>query len=485
MGPAIEYTGVMRSFLFTDLYELTMAQGYFFGTRSEHVVFNMFFRRQPFDGGFAVFAGLEDLLDTLEELRFSEDDCAYLESLGLFRAEFLEYLRDFRFQGTVDAVKEGTVVFPHEPLVQVSGKLVECQIIESLLLNTVNYQTLIATKTARIVHAAQGGAVLEFGMRRAQGPDGAMTAARAAYIGGASATSNTLAGKRYGIPVKGTMAHSWIMAFQDEYQAFRAYADLYPDASVFLIDTYETLGSGIDSAIKVGLEMKEQGQKMGVRLDSGDLDYLSHQVRRRLDAAGLEDARITVSNELNEQIIAQLVATGAPIDAWGVGTKLVTGEGDPSLTGVYKLVAVGPDAENLTPVIKVSNTPEKTTNPGAKKLYRLEDHDGHPLGDLIALASDELPEEGQMTLFHPGNEHQYYRLTADVVKRPLLQCVMKDGIRLHEREDLTSLQARCKHELELLDATYKRVINPHVYKVSLSPALKTLKFGMIDRHRGS
>ena len=307
--------------LLTDFYELSMMQGYLLQKENPGVVFDMFFRRQPFGGGFAVFAGLEDLLKYVSALAFSQEDLAYLESLGAFRPEFLDYLAGFRFTGDIWAMDEGTLAFPGEPLVRVHGSLMETQLIESALLAIINFQTLIATKSARVRQAANGGTVIEFGLRRAQGVDGALSASRAAFIGGAHATSNTLAGKNFGIPVRGTMAHSWVMAFGSEREAFEKYAEIYPDGALLLIDTYDTLGSGIDNAIAIGKRLTAEGHRnFGVRLDSGDLEYLSKKVRQRLDDAGLKEARIVASNELDENIIHQLITQGAPIDIWGVGT---------------------------------------------------------------------------------------------------------------------------------------------------------------------
>lgn len=325
--------------LFTDLYELTMAQGYHRNAMNRRVVFDMFFRRNPFSGGFSLCAGLEPLLEALETFTFSGEDLAYLESQRVFGPSFLEYLETFRFSGDVCSVPEGTVVFPNAPIVRVDANLIEAQLIEGLLLNIVNFQTLIATKTARIFLASNRGKILEFGLRRAQGPDGALSATRAAFIGGAAATSNTIAGKRLGVPVSGTMAHSWVMAFDSEREAFEKYAELYPDQAILLVDTYDTLRSGIQNAVTVGKKLAARGKTIGVRLDSGDIQYLSHAIRRHLDENGLADATIAVSNELNEEIIHQLVTDGCPVDFWGVGTQLVTGGSDSALTGVYKLAA--------------------------------------------------------------------------------------------------------------------------------------------------
>ncbi|MDC7127352.1 MAG: nicotinate phosphoribosyltransferase, partial [Spirochaetales bacterium] len=360
------------SALLTDLYELTMMQGYFFKKNNPDVVFEMFFRRNPFKGGYTVFAGLEPLLTRLSNLHFDNDDIEYLKGTGIFKDSFLNYLKDFKFTGDIFSVDEGTIVFPGEPLITVKANLMEAQLIESFLLNTVNFQTLIATKSSRVYSASSEGMIMEFGLRRAQGIDGALSAARASYIGGASATSNTLAGKLYDIPVSGTMAHSWVMSFDSELESFRKYAEIYPSNAIFLIDTYDSLGSGIENAIIVGKELKAKGYNFGVRIDSGDLQYLSEEIRKRLDAEGLPDAFIAVSNDLNEHIIRQLVRDGAPINSWGVGTQLVTGGDDSSLTGVYKIVAKQ-QGDKLVPTIKLSNNPEKTTNPGFKQVYRFYD----------------------------------------------------------------------------------------------------------------
>ncbi|MFP4114608.1 MAG: nicotinate phosphoribosyltransferase [Spirochaetota bacterium] len=468
-----------HSALFTDLYELTMIQGYFLCHENHDVVFDMFFRRQPFSGGFSVFAGLDDLLDQLEAFAFSDDDIEYLRSLGQFKDEFLTFLRDFRFRGNVYAMPEGSIAFPGEPLIRVHASLIEAQLIEGMLLNTINFQTLIATKAARVYTASDKGLVLEFGLRRAQGPDGAMRASRAAYIGGAAATSNTLAGKWYGIPVKGTMAHSWVMAFASEHESFERYADIYPDATILLIDTYDTLGSGIEHAIEVGKKMKSRGHKIGVRLDSGDLEYLSKQVRRRLDAAGLEDATITASNELSEEIIHQLITSGSPIDSWGVGTSMVTGGDDSSLAGVYKLAAKGDGA--LKPVIKISNQLAKTTNPGVKQVYRFREDGGCPLADLIALDDEEVAEGRRYTFHHPDLSARKFEMAHYGTIEPMLRAQMEDGRRLHERRPLKELQDHCKASLGELDETYKRIINPHIYKVSLSDDLARLKRDLVNQ----
>lgn len=469
----------MSHTLLTDFYELSMMQGYFLHGRNPRVVFDMFFRRQPFGGGFSVFAGLADALSHITTLDFTQEDLAYLDSLGMFRKEFLDHLAGFRFHGDIWAMDEGSLVFPGEPLVRVQAPLVEAQLIESALLAIVNFQTLIATKGARVRLAANGGSVIEFGLRRAQGIDGALSAARAAFIGGADATSNTLAGKRFGIPVRGTMAHSWIMAFASEREAFEKYAETYPDNCLLLIDTYDTLGSGIDNAIATGLRLsKSQRKNFGVRLDSGDLEYLSKKVRQRLNAAGLREAKIVASNELDENIIHHLVTQEAPIDVWGVGTSLVTGGSDPALTGVYKIVAHEKDGA-WAPTIKVSNNPEKVTNPGVKQVWRFEGREGSPLADLVAL-DEEPPSPGRPhTFHHPMGDYRSFTLEDYGSMRPLLGLKVKDGRVAREPPALPAIQQRARRELDLLDDTYKRLINPHVYKVSLSDSLNELKSRLI------
>jgi len=468
------------SALFTDLYELTMAQGYFKYEMNNHGVFDMFFRRQPFGGGFSVFAGLEDLLEFLMNFRFTPEDLEYLEGLGYFEQPFLDYLASFHFTGDVYAVPEGTLVFPMEPLVRIHGTLIETQIIESMLLNILNFETLIATKSARIYLASNKGTILEFGLRRAQGPDGAMSASRAAYIGGASATSNTLAGRVYGIPVAGTMAHSWILAFDSEEEAFHRYAELYPNNTILLIDTFNTLRSGIANAIKIGLKLKALGKSFGVRLDSGDIQYLSNEVRAALDRAGLTDAKIAVSNELEEEIIYHLVSSKCPIDIWGVGTHLVTGGGDPAFTGVYKLCAREKDGTYI-PTMKVSDNPEKSTNPGIKQVYRFHDAAGHPLADLITFADSPVPSEGPITFHHPYMDYRRFTLCPEGPVVPLLEKKMENGILMNPHPSLKENQQRALQSLDTIDPTFTRILNPHVYKVSISEEVKQLKDSIITR----
>jgi nicotinate phosphoribosyltransferase len=479
-----------QSALLTDFYELTMAQGYFKLGRDEPAVFDMFFRKQPFSGGFSIFAGLGTLVETLEGLRFGADDLDYLRSLGTFDADFLDFLSAFRFSGELWAFPEGSVVFPQEPLVRVKASIVEAQIIESLLLNTLNFQSLIATKAARVRLASGSGKVMEFGLRRAQGPDGALSASRAAFVGGAAGTSNTLAGKVFGIPVLGTMAHSWIMSFPEEREAFEAYASLYPERTVFLIDTYDTLDSGIKNAIEVGRRLAIAGKKFGVRLDSGDIQYLSVQVRRALDEAGLRDATISVSNELDEQIIHQLKSSGAPIDSWGVGTNMVTGGSEASFTGVYKLAArcrvTGEDAEGgpLVPVMKISDNPDKSTNPGIKQVYRVYDAEGNAALDAIALEGETVERGKEYVFSHPSGDIRHLRMRIEGDARAMLRPYMREGRPAADPEPLAEIQARAIRELDGLDDSYKRLLNPHIYKVSITEGLRDLKLSLIEKYEG-
>jgi nicotinate phosphoribosyltransferase len=486
---------VTNSALFTDLYSLTMAHGYWKCGMDHRSIFEMFYRKQPFGGGYAVFAGLETLLNNLKDFSFSVDDLFYLESLNIFDKRFLEYLKDFKFRGTLWSMDEGTIVFPHEPLIRVDGGLIECQIIEGLLLNTVNFQSLIATKASRVWLAAGEGSVMEFGLRRAQGPDGAMAAARAAFIGGAFGTSNVLAAKEYGIPALGTMAHSWIMSFPSEEEAFQTYADLYPENPVFLIDTYDTLKSGIKNAIIVGKRLAEKGINFGVRLDSGDIHYLSVKVRQALDNAGLPNAKIAVSNDLDESIIETLYGAGAPIDNWGVGTQLVTGGKDSSFPGVYKLAARLDESGTFKPSMKFSDNPEKTTNPGAKQVWRIKDAGSMALVDVLTLDDpakdfdagnpENLYKIGETHLFwHPSADYRHFRLTIDGYAEALLKPKMKNGEILEKLPSLQDIQKKVRSGLKEFDGSYKRFLNPHIYKVSMTEALRDLKLNLIESYLG-
>jgi nicotinate phosphoribosyltransferase len=473
------------SALLTDFYELTMAQGFFLNNKNTQVVFDMFYRTQPFNGGYAVFCGLNDLISIIEQFHFSRDDLSYLHATGMFDRKFLNYLSTLRFSGDMFAMDEGTAVFPGEPLIRVHAPIIEAQLIESILLNTINFQTLIATKMSHVCNASNCGKILEFGLRRAQGVDGALSASRAAFIGGAIATSNTLAGKKFGIPVSGTMAHSWVMAFETELEAFRAYAALYPDSCTLLIDTYDTLGSGITNAVIVAKELQGAGKSIGVRIDSGDLSYLSFKVRERLDAEGLSDTRIVVSNDLNEEIIALLIADGAPIDIWGVGTHLVTGGSQSAMNGVYKLSAKKNRDGEFEPTLKVSNTLLKTSDPGIKQVYRFYDEKQGAIADYVALEEEEVCPGNSYTFLHPYNSTDRFTMHADRYThiRPLLTKKIAAGKRCSEDPGVHVLQSRVREELSGLDKSYKRLINPHVYKVSMSQRLKKLKNDLIRSFR--
>ena len=474
------------SALTTDFYELTMMQGYYLSGENPQVVFDMFYRTNPFEGGYAVFAGLGDLLPQLEGLNFSESDISYLRSLNMFDDGFLDYLAGYKFHGDIYAMKEGTIVFPGEPLVRIHTSLMDAQLIEGLLLNTINFQTLIATKSMRVCSAAKGGAVMEFGLRRAQGIDGALSASRAAFVGGAALTSNTIAGKVFGIPVGGTMAHSWIMAYESELEAFREFARIYPNNCILLIDTYDTLGSGIENAIKVGLEQKAKGLKIGVRIDSGDLSYLAREVRQRLDDAGLTDATICVSNDLNEQIISTLVSDNVPIDSWGVGTNLVTGGTQSALGGVYKLCAKQRADGSFEPTMKISNSYAKTTNPGIKQVYRFYDADGLAIADLIALDDEDIEAGQDIMFYHPFSDSDFFLLKADkyVSCEKLLVKVMDNGNLVFPKRPLKEIQDFAKANFAMFHRSYKRFMNPHIYKVSLSQNLKSLKHDLILKSKG-
>jgi nicotinate phosphoribosyltransferase len=479
------------SALFTDFYELTMAQGYWKKKKNRRAVFEMFFRRHPFKGGYSVFAGLETLLASLKTFTFSDDDIAYLRGLEFFDEGFLEYLKEFRFSGDLYAMDEGSVVFPQEPLIRIDGNLIECQLIEGLVLNIINFQSLIATKTARVYLASGKGGVMEFGLRRAQGPDGAMSASRAAIIGGAVGTSNTLAAKEFGVTPMGTMAHSWVMSFSGEEEAFRAYAELYPVHPVFLIDTYDTLKSGAVNAVKAGKEIIERGGSFGVRLDSGDMCYLSREVRRCLDEAGCQKATIAVSNDLDESIISTLVEQGAPINSWGVGTRMVTGGEDAAFTGVYKLAAHENEQGVLVPAIKFSDNPEKTTTPAVKQVLRLRDLNGMALADILSVddidgagAAEKLTVGESYTFYHPSADYRHFSHTLEAPPLPLLKKHIEKGRRVTENTPLLDIRKYRESELETMDARYKRLLNPHVYKVSVTQKLRALKLDLIKNYLG-
>lgn len=463
--------------LLTDLYQLTMMEGYLQNGYQDHeAVFDLYFRKIPSGGGYAIAAGLEQIVEYLEHLRFSEEDIDYLRSLNIFTEEFIGSLKDFSFNGDVDAVPEGTVVFPYEPILRVKARILEAQLIETALLNIINFQTLIATKASRIVHATGGGAVMEFGLRRAQGPDGGILGARAAFIGGCQSTSNVMAGKRYGIPVSGTQAHSWIQCFPSELEAFRAYARTYPDQCLLLVDTYNVLKSGVPNAIKVGLELEAMGHRfLGIRIDSGDLAYLSREARKMLDAAGLHHAKITASNDLDENTISAIRAQGSAIDAWGVGTHLITSKDTPALGGVYKLAAEGKKGV-FEPRIKVSENISKITNPGIKKIVRFYDHKGKTMADLIALDDERFKEP--LTIFDPIQT--WKRKTLHNFKtKDLLVPVFRGGKRVYNLPELRDIQSYAQQDLGTFWDEVKRLVNPHRYIVDLSPKLFELRQALL------
>lgn len=467
--------------MLTDLYQLTMLSGYFqSGKHRQKAAFDLYFRRVPVQGGFCVAAGLEPALEYLTGLRFDADDIAYLASLELFQADFLEWLADFRFQGDVWAVPEGELVFPNEPMLKVEGTLAEAQIVESTLLNLLNFQTLIATRAARLKIAARGAPILEFGLRRAQGPDGAMSASRAAYIGGCDATSNTLAGQRFDIPVKGTHAHSWVMSFSSELEAFRAYAKAYPDSCILLVDTYDTLEIGVPNAITVGRELRRQGHELkGIRLDSGDLALLSKKARQLLDEAGFPEVAIVASNDLDEQLIDSLLQQGARIDIWGVGTNLVTSRGEPALGGVYKLAAVVED-DQWVPRIKLSGNPVKTTIPARKQVWRAFDGRGRMLGDVLSLLDEE--PRGEVKSYDPLYAGQARSLSPDRWE-PMLKPAIRSGTRVVEPVSLHSSRELARRNLESLAPESRRRLNPERYWVGLAGSLHQLRNQLIDAGR--
>ena len=459
MLPLKQYTG-----LYTDFYELTMAQGYFLnGMKDTPVVFDYFFRKCPYEGSFVVLSGLQELLETLTAFSFSGEEIQYLSGYG-FNDRFLDWLNNFRFTADVFSVMEGELVFPYEPCIRIEGTIIECQLVETLVLNLVNFESLIATKAARIKLVAGDRQLMDFGFRRAQGLGG-LQASRAAVAGGFNRTSNVLSAFQNGLEPSGTMAHSWVQAFEDEYTAFRVYADLYPQSCVFLVDTYDTLKSGLPNAIKVALEMKSRGVKLlGIRLDSGDLSYLSKKARGMLDDAGLQFVQIIVSNQLDEYVVKSLMEQSAPIDGFGIGTAIASGKDSGALDGVYKLSMI-----NNSPTFKRSENPTKTTFPGKKVLYRYADQNGLFQADAIALESEEVIER----ILHPFEAGKQL-LTGNFKQEKLLHKVMEHGKILIEKraagETAEYLQSRIIH----LPDEHTRLLNPHIYKVGISPGLYKL-----------
>lgn len=471
--------------LLTDFYQLTMAYAYWkSGKGEQQAVFNLFFRKNPFEGGFSIAAGLDYVVDFCKNFRFGEADLDYLRQMKqaderpMFAPEFLAYLKDLRFTCDIDAVEEGTVVFPNAPLLRVKGPLIQCQLLETPLLNLVNFQTLIATKAARINLAAQGAPVLEFGLRRAQGIDGALAASRASYIGGCSATSNVMAGKLFGIPVSGTHAHSWILSFATELEAFKAYADAFPDHCVFLVDTYDTL-SGVKNAITVGRLLREKGKEMlGVRIDSGDLAYFSGQARQLLDEAGFPKAKIYASNDLDEYIISSLKTQDAAIDVWGVGTKLVTAFDQPALGAVYKLSAIKNEAGDWVPKVKISQQSLKINIPGVHNVRRYFSK-GKAVADMIYLEGQTIDPKGIM-IIDPNDATQRKRLMPSFYEEEeLLTSIFRKGKLVYALPSLQEIRTRVTTQLAAFDKTHKRLIHPHVYPVGLEENLHQLRMELV------
>lgn len=470
--------------MLTDLYQLTMMYGYMkTGLRDNIATFDMFYRSKDESTHYAIMAGLEQLIDYIRNLHFDEHALDYLRSLNLFDEEFMQALRDFRFHGDIYAVPEGTIVFPGEPLIRVTAPIFEAQLIETALLNIINHQTLIATKASRVAQAAEGDTVMEFGLRRAQGPDAGIYGARAAIIGGCQSTSNVLTGEMYSIPIAGTHAHSWVMSFPDEITAFRKYAEMFPTSCLLLVDTYDTLRSGVPNAITVFNELRAQGHEpVGIRLDSGDLAYLSREARKMLDQAGFPNTIICASGDLDENLIRDLKLQGACINTWGVGTKLITSEDCPSLGGVYKMSAETIDGQ-VIPKIKISENPVKITNPGIKRLWRIYDgKTGKAVADLIALEHETYDTSKPLTIYDPVNTWKSMTLT-DYTMKELQAPIFKNGECVYQSPTLKEIQKHCREDLDTFWDQYKRLLNPHRYKVDLSDSLWMLKNSMLQSYR--
>lgn len=470
--------------LLTDLYELTMMQGYFDTQENDTVIFDMFFRKNPDNGGYSVMAGLEQVISYIKNLHFSYEDVEYLRSLGIFSEEFLQYLSGFHFSGSIYAVPEGTVIFPKEPIVKVIAPIMEAQLIETAILNMINHQSLIATKAARVVYAAQGDGVMEFGLRRAQGPDAGLYGARAAMIGGCVGTSNVLAGRKFDVPVMGTHAHSWIMSFDDEYTAFLKYAQLYPNSCILLVDTYDTLKSGVPNAIRVFQKMREERKlgNYGIRLDSGDLAYLSKKARKMLDAAGFHDAVISASNDLDEMLIHDLKMQGATIRSWGVGTNLITSKDCPAFGGVYKLAAIKKDGV-FVPRIKISENTEKITNPGNKSIFRIYDNEtGKIRADLICFEDEVFDESQPLLLFDPIETWKQTELEGgSYTMRRLLVPIFENGNCVYQSPSVREIAAYCTGEKETLWEETQRLFYPHAVYVDLSEKLYETKQALLRK----
>ena len=470
--------------LLTDLYEITMAHGYFEEGRAETIVtFDVFYRQNPDNGGFSIFAGLEQIVEYINELHFSDDDIAYLRSLGLFSEPFLEYLHNFRFTGDIDAVPEGSIIYPNEPLITVTAPIIEAQLIETFLLTQVNHQSLIATKANRIVRAAQGRSVADMGARRAHNIDAAVYGARAAYIGGVNSTATALAGKAFGIPVVGTMAHSWIMFFDGEYDAFKRYAEIYGSSSVFLVDTYDTLKSGVPTAIRVAQEVLiPRGQRLlGVRIDSGDMAYLSKKVRAMLDEAGLQDCKIMASNSLDERTITSIIAQGGCVDSYGVGERLITAYSDAKFGAVYKLAAIK-QGDIFVPKIKLSENVGKITNPGRKRLYRVYSEKGHSIADLITCDTETVKDGAPFEYLSPEKPWAV-RTFEHCTFRELLNPLFRNGQLVTKLPTLEEIRAYVRRQLDVeVWKEEQRFENPHIHYLDMSVKYYQMKMDLMKKH---
>lgn len=465
-----------------DYYELTMANGYFEqGFKDTIAVFDMFYRKNPDNGGFVVSAGLEQLIDYVSDMHFTEEDIDYLKSRNMFSEGFIEYLKNFKFTGTIEAVPEGTIVYPNTPIVTVTAPVIEAQLMETMLLLCINFQSLIATKASRICRAANGAVVMEFGARRAQGPDAAMLGTRACYIGGVNSTATVIADTKYGVPAVGTMAHSWVQFYPTEYEAFKAYAEVYPDDCVLLIDTYDILRSGLVNAIRVAHEVLEpKGKRLkGIRIDSGDLAYFSKKIRKRLDAEGLTDCKIVVSNSVDEYLISSLNTQGAKIDSYGVGERMITAKSDPVFGGVYKLVAVK-DGDNFVPKIKISENIEKITNPGKKKLWRIYSKEtGYGLADLLTLYDEEVDGEKPFPYIDELKPWKKMRFE-NVIAKPLQVTIFKDGKLVYQKPELKEIREYVEFQLKnQVWEEEQRFENPHIHYLDLSEKLYQVKEALL------
>jgi nicotinate phosphoribosyltransferase len=481
--------GAQNLTLLTDLYELTMMQGYYRSGDNESVIFDVFYRKNPSGSGYAIACGLEQVIDYIKNLSFSYDDIDYLRGLGIFDEDFLEYLAGYHFTGDIYAIPEGTVVFPKEPLLKVIAPIMEAQLVETAILNIINHQSLIATKASRVCYAAKGDGIMEFGLRRAQGPDAGILGARAAVIGGCVGTSNVLCGQMFDVPVLGTHAHSWIMSFKDEYTAFKTYAKMYPNACTLLVDTYDTLNSGVPNAIRVFTEMREAGIPLvnyGIRLDSGDLAYISKEARKMLDDAGFPDAVIAASSDLDEYLIDSLKAQGAAITSWGVGTNLITSADCPAFGGVYKLAALKSSSDDeFIPKIKISENPIKITNPGNKTVYRIYDRmTGKIKADLICLVGEVYDEDQDLEIFDP-----IYTWKKSILKggtytmREILQPVFIKGQCVYDSLKVMDIRAYCQQELDTLWDETRRLVNPKEVYVDLSQPLFDLRNQLLQARK--